>query len=113
MSEDKEPELLPCPFCGGNVRVLGGNGNYFVKCGCGIYGNYHGTKKQAIRSWNIRFTPTLSNKESSISQKDIVEEYVDDFKDLLFDLSKHSYQKGYNDGNAFGKEFMKNILKPE
>lgn len=54
-------ELLPCPFCGGNVRrVIGIMGLNFFKCRkCGAvvsfdndYYNLH--KNEAIKAWNTR-----------------------------------------------------------
>lgn len=54
-------KLLPCPFCGGNVRrVIGIMGLNFFKCRkCGAvvsfdndYYNLH--KNEAIKAWNTR-----------------------------------------------------------
>lgn len=53
-------ELLPCPFCGGNVlsKYLDGNnpGNdYWIHCDrCGGSCGMQDSKEEAIKAWNTR-----------------------------------------------------------
>ena len=66
--EEFEPELKPCPHCGGrNVAAMSSdeinhdnNGHDFTVCclfsagGCGATSGYRKTKKEAIEAWNRR-----------------------------------------------------------
>lgn len=84
MSEERTPELLPCPFCGNtsleltNIHDLEDCGNFdtddcpcekyenpgacgyytvvcnFNKGGCGAISGYYSTKERAIAAWNRR-----------------------------------------------------------
>lgn len=59
----KEEKLKPCPFCGREVVLDGGEDNeligepyYYVfcgKCGCSQYGRT--TKEAVAEAWNRRF----------------------------------------------------------
>jgi Lar family restriction alleviation protein len=58
MSETKEPELLPCPFCGGTSRIKNSNINenmcwhvFCKKCNSGFE---FGTKDEMQEKWNRR-----------------------------------------------------------
>ena len=56
------PELLPCPFCGGEARyyhrpdTTGWSNTDWVSCSgdCGASTCMHETKKEAISAWNTR-----------------------------------------------------------
>jgi Lar family restriction alleviation protein len=57
-------KVLPCPFCGGSVRIHRGydgvtRGRYGIQCTCGAraFGFLHETKAQAIAAWNRRPHP--------------------------------------------------------
>ena len=56
MSKEKQIELKPCPFCGGEARRYFGNwdmhGVVCGKCGAKIYG--YAIKAAATRAWNRR-----------------------------------------------------------
>ena len=64
MPNAKEPELIPCPFCGGQTKlgiryapkiVLNNNGTYGVTCSsCGAEGPASDTKNEAADDWNRR-----------------------------------------------------------
>ena len=48
--------LLPCPFCGGEARIIGAVGTVFwVKCTeCGAETQSEITKQRAAERWNRR-----------------------------------------------------------
>lgn len=48
--------LLPCPFCGGEARIIGAVGTVFwVKCTeCGAETQSEITKQRAAEKWNRR-----------------------------------------------------------
>lgn len=62
----REPELKPCPFCGGEAEIVGhyikgvpNNYQYFVRCKrCKarptLYGFNFKKKEKAIEAWNRR-----------------------------------------------------------
>jgi Lar family restriction alleviation protein len=60
--EGTTPDLLPCPFCGGNARAAavhaGGIEWAQVECraerGCGAVGPTPATEAEAIAAWNTR-----------------------------------------------------------
>ena len=54
--EDKDPELKPCPFCGGEpVKFKDGINGYFkIKCKNCDVANKAYTEKRAIENWNYR-----------------------------------------------------------
>lgn len=54
-------ELKPCPFCGGNARVVdssysGSAIHVSCRCGAQMFGGRHhfGSEREAIDAWNIR-----------------------------------------------------------
>lgn len=59
-----EPQLKPCPFCGGPARLktdevwfFGTTFSHDVKCGlcgCSVGVNYTDTPEQAVSRWNTR-----------------------------------------------------------
>ena len=49
-------KLKPCPFCGGDARLLDGLGEYWVFCVCRSSGPLCSSKDEAIRKWNTRHT---------------------------------------------------------
>lgn len=53
---NKEIELKPCPFCGGEAHVYQDyTGHYTVQCDkCGIGTLSYNNKKTAKRQWNRR-----------------------------------------------------------
>lgn len=57
MNEEKQAELLPCPFCGGEAEINILLGNYCVtcsKCSGSIFPHSGMTKAEAIAAWNTR-----------------------------------------------------------
>ena len=55
----EEPEILPCPFCGGAgmsfCRLINDEEFFYVKCTNGHnLGNMKGTEEEAIKEWNKR-----------------------------------------------------------
>ena len=64
MSETKERELLPCPFCGsGNAQIFKGDIFYKVLCKvCGGMQNGHEISKKAIAAWNRRAAPAWTTE---------------------------------------------------
>lgn len=44
------PEILPCPFCGGEAKVIN-DSVYCMNCWANVKGTY---PEQAIRNWNTR-----------------------------------------------------------
>lgn len=65
---DKMPELLPCPFCGGEAMLTKSyatNGNFVVcsKCGTSINSAWpDDVKHGAIVQWNTRATPCAESR---------------------------------------------------
>ena len=54
--EKVEPEMLPCPFCGGKVEVVNWDGDYWTECSghpCPSRSHYK-TKTDAADAWNRR-----------------------------------------------------------
>ena len=52
-----EPELKPCPFCGAQPSLFGGNTSWasWVQCeGCNSYSGHKRTRALAIAAWNRR-----------------------------------------------------------
>ena len=52
-----EPKLNPCPFCGGEAKVIGRGkySDYLAKClSCGATSEYKGTPEEAAETWNRR-----------------------------------------------------------
>ena len=54
--EKVDPEMLPCPFCGGKVEVVNWDGDYWTECSghpCPSRSHYR-TKADATDAWNRR-----------------------------------------------------------
>lgn len=53
-----QPELRPCPFCGGSVTLYGGrlrDGDCIIVCDkCGAASAYFYDIDRAVRAWNRR-----------------------------------------------------------
>lgn len=48
-------KLLPCPFCGGDARLINFYGLYMVDCEtCRIATDTYHEKEDAIKTWNTR-----------------------------------------------------------
>lgn len=60
-------ELLPCPFCGGEGKIVGsvldGFFVYCPSCGAGSVRKYE--KAEAIAAWNTRYKRTCKNTSDS------------------------------------------------
>jgi len=56
-----EPTLLPCPFCGGEPRMVsGGPGCTFIQCSiCNASGD-DGSEEYAVEKWNCRAALTAA-----------------------------------------------------
>jgi len=59
----QEPNILPCPFCGGEAELwyddtagyMGGVSDDYVRCkNCRAIGTYKKSGKEAIAAWNKR-----------------------------------------------------------
>lgn len=59
MTDNRTTELLPCPFCGGEARMLGTKERWFnpacsnAECGCEWTDSY-ATEAEAVEAWNKR-----------------------------------------------------------
>jgi hypothetical protein len=54
-------ELKPCPFCGGEAKVIDAGIEVWVECTnekCKCIRYFKGTRKEAYKAWNTRATPT-------------------------------------------------------
>lgn len=64
-------ELLPCPFCGGEVEMLTAesmNGGYLfgIMCNdCRSRGDVYDTEAEAIAAWNTRAERTMENERKA------------------------------------------------
>ena len=70
----KNKELLPCPFCGGEVNILVFGGVYMVQCeNCRIATDIDTEKETAIKVWNTRTNKiTVGNGEDyEVTHNDI------------------------------------------
>lgn len=52
-------ELKPCPFCGGDIRIVRLHGSYgeqwYARCDrCEVSSYYYKTEAQAIEAWSAR-----------------------------------------------------------
>ena len=59
-------ELKPCPFCGGEIRIVRLHGSYgepwYARCDrCEVSGYYYKTEDQAIEEWSVRPERTCRN----------------------------------------------------
>lgn len=59
-------ELKPCPFCGGEIRIVRLHGSYgepwYARCDrCEVSGYYYKTEAQAIEAWSDRLERTCHN----------------------------------------------------
>jgi hypothetical protein len=63
----REPELLPCPVCGGKANLVHWDvEEYYIVCDvndCPIRTLYYSTAHQAIKAWNV-----LPRKEKGVTQ---------------------------------------------
>lgn len=63
------PELLPCPFCGGDEflilsnTLIGEHSFWGVECGCHVFGPTATLRAEAIAAWNTRAQETLSPEQ--------------------------------------------------
>lgn len=49
------PELKPCPFCGGNAQIAGGEDYFWGECwDCGAQTRGSESRETAIEEWNRR-----------------------------------------------------------
>lgn len=59
-SKPKEPELKPCPFCGGNAGFINnGERTWSIGCytsNCYMWGSrgWYASKEEAVKAWNRR-----------------------------------------------------------
>lgn len=57
-----EPELKPCPFCGGRAKVMNGPDDW-VQCDrCGATTAFSATVESAIAKWNGRTLISMSDQ---------------------------------------------------
>ena len=56
-------ELLPCPFCGGEAKIVGSVlDGFFAYCpNCGAGAVRKNEKAEAIEAWNTRYERTCKN----------------------------------------------------
>ena len=57
--EQKTPEMLPCPFCGGSPLEVSCMGKTRIECsrmdeGCGVETAFYSKREEAIAAWNKR-----------------------------------------------------------
>ena len=50
-----ENKLLPCPFCGGEARLIDDDWSYVICTKCGINPYHRISIKDAIEAWNNRW----------------------------------------------------------
>lgn len=90
MTTDKNeaPELLPCPFCGGEAELGGMDGNLYVRCiSCLCDGPiFQHTVAEAISTWNTRsgISPTQSDKDKEIER----------LREVLIEIERIYYNEG-------------------
>lgn len=61
--------LKPCPFCGGEIRIVRLHGSYgepwYARCDrCEVSGYYYKTEDQAIEEWSVRPERTCKDATS-------------------------------------------------
>ena len=58
---NKTPELLPCPFCGGEAKLVKSKSkvnDYHIKCDrCSIKTGWWYGKSDVVKTWNNRVYP--------------------------------------------------------
>ena len=60
-------ELLKCPFCGGEARVVRASEAYWVRCfDCGAEVVIGDSGPEAITAWNRRVTQNIGKRECCV-----------------------------------------------
>jgi len=76
------PELLPCPFCGGDEflilsnTLIGEHSFWGVECGCHVFGPTATLRAEAIAAWNTRAQETLSPEHPRLGREEMLERYL-------------------------------------
>ena len=82
---DKEPELKPCPFCGGKARLLRGMFNeYAVACtndDCEFCGNDGKDYHEVINKWNTRPSEDTLRAGLMASYPKWIQDWINDPKE--------------------------------
>ena len=58
MTDDKAKELKPCPFCGGEPKIMDMGFPHWIyckKCGARVHGCTYDVK-DSVEAWNRRFS---------------------------------------------------------
>lgn len=63
----KEPELKPCPFCGGKAKVHDVVGGFIIHCdGCCTETRVYGESEETIKAWNKRCGTWISRIKEEV-----------------------------------------------